>query len=158
MAFSPFFSLGGKIALTISASKRDKGDEKPSYPFGAAIQLREKAAMNADFYAILLGLSKKEHEDMKILAWEDELLRQTVADCASDWRGYRAAGVAPLELRRTYLVRTALAAIQYGGQNSTNTLVAAAFALFLCDQIEQHVWELDRASGLSDYTKEFRRQ
>lgn len=109
--------------------------------------------MNADFYAVLLSLSPEDREELDILAREDDCQRRTVADCAITWRQYRADGITPQELRRMYLVRSALAASQYVAKNNAGSAVTAAFAFYLCDQIEQQVWLLDQGNHASSLTK-----
>lgn len=110
--------------------------------------------MNGEFYASLLALSKTDRSELFALTLEDHFLEKVVEECAEGWWHRCQAGCEPVAVRRLYLARAALVAARRGCTHQTSRSVAAAFALTLCERIEQRVWELAQAAEVVRRGKE----
>ena len=102
--------------------------------------------MNGEFYASLLALSDTDREELFTMVSEDHFLEQVVDECAKGWRERCHRGGEPAAVRRLYLVRIALVAARYGCTHRTSRSVAAAFALTVCERVEERVSELAKAA------------
>lgn len=100
--------------------------------------------MTPDYYATFLGLKPQQQAALEYLTQDDWGWKQAVVHCAMDWQEQRSRGISELELRRMYLDRAALAAKQFT-HTAGDALVAAAFALALCEEVEELVADLDLA-------------
>jgi len=136
--------FGEENALTLGRSKRDKGDDNAREPEPHRAQSRSRRTVIPNFYATFLGLNSRQQADLEYLTRDDWGWKQTVVHCAMDWQEQRSRGISELELRRMYLDRAALAAKQFT-HTAGDALVAAAFALALCEEVEELVADLDLA-------------
>ena len=100
--------------------------------------------MPIDFYAVFFNLSGDARAEFEFLVEDDDILENTVADCANLWRDkMRVIYQDPILCRHVFLARSTLIAAKGGIKNGYGCQVAAAFALYLCDRIERRVRELD---------------
>jgi len=101
--------------------------------------------MRVSFYKAFFCLNEEEQEVFDGLTEEDDTLNQTVANCADMWRNQlRGSYPDPVLCRQMFLVRAVLISAKRGVKDGYGTMVAAAFALYLCDRVERLVLELDR--------------
>ena len=100
--------------------------------------------MPVKFYAAFFSLSAENRRVFEILTEEDEILENGIATCAAMWRGsMRQIYSDPLQCRQAFLARAVTMSAKDCIENGYGCLVAAAFALFLCDRVERRVRELD---------------
>ena len=100
--------------------------------------------MPVEFYAAFFCLSVENRRVFEILTEEDEALENAISTCAAMWRGsMRKIYSDPVQCRQAFLVRAVTMSAKDCIQNGYGCLVAAAFALFLCDRVERRVRELD---------------
>jgi hypothetical protein len=96
------------------------------------------------FYAAFFCLTPEDKRFFEILCEEDESLENAIATCAAMWRGsMRQTYSDPLQCRQAFLTRAVLMSAKDCIENGYGCLVAAAFALYLCDRVEQRVRALD---------------
>ena len=100
--------------------------------------------MPVKFYAAFFSLSAENRRVFEILTEEDETLEYAISTCAAMWRGsMRQIYSDPLQCRQAFLARAVTMSAKDCIENGYGCLVAAAFALFLCDRVEQRVRALD---------------
>ena len=100
--------------------------------------------MPVEFYAAFFCLGAKDRKVFEILTEEDEALENAISTCAAMWRGsMRQIYSDPLQCRQAFLARAVTMSAKDCIENGYGCLVAAAFALFLCDRVERRVRELD---------------
>lgn len=100
--------------------------------------------MNLDFYIKLFRLAGEDRRVFEGLAEDDALIQKCIADCAEMWREkMRKVFRDPPQCRQALLDRTALISNQGGIKSGYSPNVAAAFALYLSDKVEQRVHSLD---------------
>ena len=86
----------------------------------------------ADYYVTLLGLNRKEREELKALALE--FVEGVVSDCAFMWRGRQKAPTPVALVHRSIELNAAFLAISYSNYGlAGHDHVEVAFALWLCD-------------------------
>lgn len=129
-----------KSTFTIAVSKRDK--DVTAHDFN-------------DYYATLLGLSREERDELKLLTQDEETVERIVRDYAVIWRRRRQARTPNVLIRWSLLIRLAFLAAKSAITKGTNTRVEGAYALSLCDQIQIYADALAKAettasSGLSE--------
>jgi hypothetical protein len=100
--------------------------------------------MPVKFYASFFCLNTEDRKFFEILCEEDEALENAISDCANMWRNsMRKVHPDPIQCRQAFLKRAVLMSAKDCIRGGYGCLVAAAFALFLCDRVEQRVRALD---------------
>ncbi len=100
--------------------------------------------MKLKFYIAFFRLADEERRAFEELAEDDELIQKTIADCAVIWReSIRQIHTDPIQCRHVFLLRALLIMIRRGLNPGYGMNFAAAFALYICDRVEQRVRALD---------------
>jgi len=100
--------------------------------------------MPIGFYAAFFNLSEQDRFELYILAEDDEYLKKIVQESADMWRKtLRPMYQTHFQCRTAFLTRSVLIAAKYGVSHGCGGSVASAFALFVCDRVEELVFKLD---------------
>ncbi len=101
--------------------------------------------MRVTFYCAFFSLSNEDRRKFEILVEENDVLEKTVSDCAAMWRRkLRPLYPDSVLCRQIFLARSVVIAAEHGLKSGSGSLVAAAFALYVCDRVELSVAQLDR--------------
>lgn len=98
--------------------------------------------ISADFYVKWLGLSLEEEEELHALTTDDEFFERIVEDCAEEWRNRQKTATPVAFIRRLILQRSAMVAVNYSFDCKCSYRVELAFALWLCDRVEDLAWKI----------------
>ena len=105
--------------------------------------------MNSHFYAAFFALTREDRKHFEILVESDDYLEKIVQDCAEMWRSkLRRCYPDSILCRQMFLSRSVVIAAQHGVKTGCGSLVASAFALYVCDRVEQRVSQMDREETL----------
>ena len=99
----------------------------------------------AKFYTAFLRLRPGDTRDFLVLIEEDDLFETLLHDCTRLWME-QISGKFPDRIlcRQAFLIRSVLVSAKHCIVHECSTPVAIAFALYLCDCVEQRVAQLDR--------------
>jgi len=100
--------------------------------------------MNLGFYEEFLGLNPEDRQYFKFLTEEDDDFVCLIEDSAFIWRNHlRKLFPDPIECRRDFLAKSLALGTKNGLRNEGGSQLAAAFALYFTDRVEQRVRQLD---------------
>ena len=100
--------------------------------------------MTEEFYEVFFGLNPEDWQHFKFLTEEDDEFGCLIEDSAFIWRNHlRKLFPDHIECRRVFLAKSLVLGTKNGLRNEGGSQLAAAFALYFADRVEQRVRQLD---------------